>query len=192
MTSTENTALGSRRTFYAQIGAMTGFIKAGKDGDGSMKADYVALARLDPSAQTLTVQQIAALTRALHRAKVDCDYFSPMQWRRWALIAHGIALAVHCAADESTPKLGQQLERAGVSEARVTRLLNVRGDALFQNLPRILRLMASRGVAPNWVEFGTLILNEGASNTLGKRIAERTRIAIIRDYARAKLKSGGK
>ena len=192
MTSNENTALGSRRTFYAQIGAMTGFIKAGKDGEGSMKADYVALARLDPNAETLTVQQIAALTRALHRAKVECDTFTPMHWRRWGLIAHGIALAVHCAPDESTPKLGQQLERAGVSEARVTRLLNARGDALFQNLPRILRLMASRGVAPNWVEFGTLILNEGARHPFGKRIAEKTRIAIVRDYARAKLKSDRK
>ncbi|SAK77526.1 CRISPR-associated protein Cse2 (CRISPR_cse2) [Caballeronia catudaia] len=189
MTSVEDTALGSRRSFYAQIGAMTGFIKAGKDGEGSVKADYVALARLDPNAQTLTVQQIAALTRALQRAKVDCDYFSPMRWRRWGLIAHGIALAVHSPADESRQRLGEQLHRAGVSEPRVTRLLNARGEALFQNLPRILRLMASRGVAPNWVEFGTLILNEGAANPLGKRIAEKTRIAIVRDYARARLKS---
>lgn len=189
MTSVEDTALGSRRNFYAQIGAITGFIKAGKENEGSLKADCVALARLDPNAQTLTVQQIAALTRALQRAKVECDRFSLKQWRRWGLIAHGIALSVHCSPDEAAPRLGQQLQLAGVSEARVTRLLNARGEALFQNLPRVVRLMVSRNVAPNWIELGTFILHEGAVDSKRKRIAERTRIAIVRDYARARLQS---
>jgi CRISPR system Cascade subunit CasB len=67
------------------------------------------------------------------------------------------------------------LARADVSENRVTRLLTAHGDAFRQQIPRLLRLMASRGVAPNWHELGKLILatdrDEERAETLRLRIA---------------------
>jgi CRISPR system Cascade subunit CasB len=189
MTSIEKGRTTMDRSIESQVGAITGFIKACKDSKGAAKADYVALNRLDADAVTLTVQQISALTRALQRAGIDSAHLSVERWRRWAVIAHGIALTIHCAADEKTPYLGQQLESAGVSEARVTRLLNARGDAFFQALPRVLRLMSSRGVKPNWTEFGQLILNEGARHPAGIRIAEATRLRIVDKFVKAGSKS---
>ncbi|KND59114.1 hypothetical protein BVER_02583c [Candidatus Burkholderia verschuerenii] len=173
----------------AQVGEIARFMKIAKDGEGALKADYVALKRLDPFADAQSVQQIAALTNALYRAKVDCEHMSVSRWKRWGLIAHGIAMTVHCAPDKSAPTLGQQLALAGVSEARVTRLLNARGDAFFQILPRVLRLIASRNVLPDWAELGRLILSEGASDARGMRRAEAARRKIVGDYVRARLMS---
>ena len=82
------------------------------------------------------------------------DDWLPETWQRWALLAHGMALAGH----DASARLGAQLARAEVSESRVTRLLTARGDSFRQQVPRLLRLMASRSVAPNWLELGALIL----------------------------------
>ncbi len=120
--------------------------------DNGQKA---ALARMSPEA--MRADQIGALARALHGAGINPDNWPASLWKRWAMIAHGIALAGH----DGEHALGTQLCNAGVSEARVTKLLTSRGDAFEQILPRVLRLMASRGIAPNWSELGTLILAEG-------------------------------
>ncbi len=114
-----------------------------------------ALARLSPDA--MRADQVGALARALLAAGIDPDGWPAGLWRRWATIAHGIALAGHNGAGA----LGTQFADANVSEARVTKLLTSRGDAFDQLLPRVLRLMASRGVAPNWNELGALVLAEG-------------------------------
>ncbi len=42
----------------------------------------------------------------------------------------------------------------------MTKLLTSRGDAFRQLLPRLLRLLASKEVAPNWHELGGLILSK--------------------------------
>ena len=57
----------------------------------------------------------------------------------------------------------------------MTKLLTTRGDAFDQLLPRILRLMASRGIAPNWNELGALILAEGRDEVKAEEL--RLRIA---------------
>lgn len=100
--------------------------------------------------------QIAALSRALIYADLEPDTWKPKTWQRWALIAHGMALAGH----DASQSLGQQLSKADVSESRVTKMLTSRGDAFRQLLPRLLRLLASKGVSPNWHELGSLILNQ--------------------------------
>ena len=132
--------------------------------------ERAALARLDPDAEELKPHQIAALTRALLFAGLEPERWRPETWRNWALIAHGMALAGH----DGTGRLGKQLSDAGVAESRVTRLLTARGDAFRQLLPRLLRLLASKEVAPNWYELGGLILagqDEGRAEDIRMKIA---------------------
>lgn len=133
------------------------------------KGEQAALARLDPEAPR--PHQVGALARALVLADIAPDNWHPETWQRWALLAHGMALAGH----DGSGRLGAQLARAEVSESRVTRLLTARGEAFLQQVPRLLRLMASRSVAPNWLELGALILatdrDETRAETLRLRIA---------------------
>ena len=127
------------------------------DEHGLDNGERAALARLDPDGE-LRPHQIAALSRALIYADLhpDTENWKPETWQRWALIAHGMALAGH----DASQRLGRQLSDAGVSEPRVTKMLTARGEAFRQLLPRLLRLIASKGVAPNWNELGGLILNQ--------------------------------
>jgi CRISPR system Cascade subunit CasB len=140
--------------------------------------ERAALARLDPEA--MRAHQVAALARALLAAGIDPAEWRGGTWQRWALIAHGMALAGH-DADHS---LGAQLCEAGVSESRVTKLLTSRDVAFRQIIPRILRLLASRSVKPNWQELGALILNEGRDETK----TEQVRLTIASRYFSALAK----
>lgn len=105
------------------------------------------------------------------------------------MIAHGIALAGHDAAG----RLGAQLARAKVSEPRVTRLLTARGSAFAQLLPRLLRLLASQGVRPNWRELGPLILKESSNDSTDQAEAEDIRLRIAGAYFSelSKMEKGG-
>lgn len=134
--------------------------------------DRAALSRLQP--QSLQPHQLVALSRALLAAGLTPDNWHSDTWPRWALIAQGIALAGHDGQD----RLGRQLARAGVSESRVTKLLTSRGDAFVQLLPRIVRLLASKGVAPNWRELGSLILSEANSDPASVEKSEQLRLGI--------------
>ncbi len=134
--------------------------------------ERAALSRLDPDQPRPS--QLAALTRALVMSGLSPDDWGQGAWRRWALVAQGIALAGH---DGSRP-FGAALAAAAVSEGRVTRLLTARGDALRQIVPRIVRLMASRGVSPDWREFAELILTDGTDSAA----AERCRLRIASRY----------
>ena len=94
------------------------------DAHGLDNGEHAALARLDPDAE-FRPHQIAALSRALVYADLAPENWQADTWRRWAMIAHGMALAGH----DSSRRLGQQLSAAGVSESRVTKLLTARADA---------------------------------------------------------------
>ncbi|MEY2654464.1 MAG: hypothetical protein RLZZ524_1492 [Pseudomonadota bacterium] len=144
--------------------------------DGAGMGDRAALARLDPDA--LRPQAIGALSRVLLKAGLSPEHWQPQAWPRWALIAHGMALAGH---DGQRP-LGEQLDRARVSESRVHRLLIARGDAFRQLLPGLLRLLASQGVAPNWHELGELVLLEARTDQPARARAESLRLDIARHY----------
>lgn len=146
---------------------------------GLGSGERAALARLDPDGE-IRPHQIAALARALIHAGLEPERWDPDTWRRWALIAHGMALAGHASGS-----LGNQLCAAGVSESRVTKLLTSRGDAFRQLLPRLLRLLASKEVAPNWHELGWLILSEGRD----EEKAEANRMRIAGRYFSALAKS---
>jgi CRISPR system Cascade subunit CasB len=134
--------------------------------------ERAALARLQPDA--LKPHQLAALSRALLAAGLDTEYWHADSWPRWALIAQGMALAGH----NGNQRLGTQLAKAGVAESRVTKLLTSRGDAFTQLLPRVVRLLASKGVEPNWRELGALILNQSSLDRQKQADAEASRLAI--------------
>lgn len=152
--------------------ALAAYIRNPRTGNG----DRAALARLQPEA--LQPHELAALARALLAAGLSPESWHAQTWPRWALIAQGIALAGH----DGKQRLGEQLARAGVAESRVTRLLTARGDAFRQLLPRLLRLMASKGVAPNWRELGELVLTESSTERPQRDTAEALRLRIAGPY----------
>jgi CRISPR system Cascade subunit CasB len=135
-----------------------------------------ALARLNPEA--MRPHQIAALSLALIKAGLSPETWNPSTWKRWALIAHGMALAGH----DGKGNIGNQLATAGVAEARVTKLLVSRGDAFLQMLPRLLRLLVSKQVKPNWYELSKLIQRNDAKEPLLQEEAEDLRLRIAGDY----------
>lgn len=167
MTHDETTTQGSNVARLARVIARPERFRG--DASALDRGEQAALSRLDPNAPR--PHQIGALAHALVLAGITPDHWQAETWQRWALLAHGMALAGH---DDAT-RLGEQLARAAVSESRITRLLTSRGEAFRQQVPRLLRLMASRGVAPNWIELGALILatdrDEACAETLRLRIA---------------------
>lgn len=146
--------------------------------------ERAALARLNPD-QPLRPHEIAALARALLSAGLQPETWRPATWQRWTLIAHGMALAGHGGAG----RLGSQLAQAGVAESRVTRLLTARGDAFIQLLPRLLRLLASKNVRPNWKELGPLVLKESSVEREDTQQAEHIRLRIAGAYFFAQSQS---
>ena len=180
-TTDEQPAPMDAATYREPFGALAAYIQRARSGERA------ALARLKPEA--LQPHQLAALAHALLAAGLSPEQWHTDTWPRWALIAHGMALAGH----DGKQKLGKQLAQAGVSESRVTKLLTSRGDAFTQLLPRVLRLLASKGVAPNWSELGNLVLKEGSSQRKHQTDAEVIRLRIAGPYfsvlARAESKS---
>ena len=180
-TREEHTLPEDAVTYREPFGALAAYIQRASSGDRA------ALARLKPEA--LQPHQLAALARALSSAGLAPEQWHAETWPRWALIAHGMALAGH----DGKQRLGKQLAHASVSESRVTKLLTSRGDAFTQLLPRILRLLATKGVAPNWRELGELVLIESSSQRHQQAKAEEIRLQIASPYfsalARAESKS---
>ena len=179
--SNEHVSVVDAPIFREPFGALAAYVQRAGSGDRA------ALARLQPEA--LQPHQLAALARALLAAGLSPEKWHADTWPRWALIAHGMALAGH----DGKQKLGKQLAQAGLSESRVTKLLTSRGDAFTQLLPRVLRLLASKGVAPNWRELGELVLIESSSLRHHQAKAEEIRLQIAGPYfstlARAESKS---
>lgn len=152
------------------IGKLAGFI------DRADPGTRAALARLDPEA--MRPHQIAALSRALIQAGLSPETWHPSTWKRWALVAHGMALAGH----DGKGRIGSQLATAGVAEARVTKLLVSRGDAFLQIVPRLLRLLASKQVKPNWYDLSKLIHKNDAKEAADQEEAEAIRLRIAGDF----------
>jgi CRISPR system Cascade subunit CasB len=151
------------------IGKLAGWI------DRADPGSRAALSRLDPDA--MRPHQMAALSRALIGAGLSPENWHPVSWKHWALIAHGMALAGH-----GKGSLGKQFAEAGVSEARVTKLLVSRGDAFLQIVPRLLRLLASRQVQPNWYTFSALIRHNDSEDSHEQAKVEALRLHIAGQY----------
>ncbi len=148
--------------------------------------ERAALARLRPD--ELQPHQLAALARSFLASGLSPEKWHPETWPRWALIAHGMALAGH----DGRQKLGRQLAQAAVSESRVTKLLTSRGTAFTQLLPRVLRLLASKGIAPNWRELGQLVLIESSTQRHHQIQSEEIRLQIAGPYFLAQARTQSK
>lgn len=160
----------SKRNFGGVFAALASHIQRASAGERA------ALSRLNPDA--LRPHEIAALSRALVAAGLHPESWRSETWPLWALISHGIALSGHL----STDRFGRQMAQAGISESRITRLLTARGEAFRQLVPRVLRLLASKGVQPNWFELGELILKEASIEADDQAEAERLRLNIAGSY----------
>lgn len=157
------------------VGRLAGFI------DRADPGTRAALARLNPEA--MRPHQIAALSRALVDAGLSPDTWQPATWKRWALVAHGMALAGH----DHKKRLGQQLAtmqsaQPVVAEARVSKLLVSRGDAFLQIIPPLLRLLVSKQVQPNWYDLSNLIFKNDAEHLSEQKKVEALRLRIAGDY----------
>lgn len=161
---------GDSATCTNPFGAIATYVQRASPGERA------ALARLVPEA--LRPHEVAALSRALLFAGLQPETWRADTWPRWALVAHGIALTGHDGAG----RLGKQLAQAGVAESRVTKLLTARGEAFRQLLPRVLRLLASKGVRPNWLELGELVLKESSTDRDAIDRAEQLRLRIAGAY----------
>lgn len=162
--------VGPPATAVHHFGALAGHVK--RIGPG----ERAALARLVPD--QLRPHEIAALARALMQAGLQPDSWQAHTWPRWALIAQGMALAGH----DGSGRLGRQLAQAGVAESRVSRLLTARGETFRQLLPRLLRLLASRNVRPNWYELGELVLKESSDAREDLERCEQIRLRIAGSF----------
>ena len=151
------------------LAKLAGFIERAEPGTKA------ALARLDPD--NLKPNQMAALARALMTAGLEPEYWSLDTWRRWALVAQGMALAGH-----GKGRLGAQLASAGVAESRVTKLLVSRGEAFLQIVPRLLRLLASKQTSPNWFELSDLIFGDDTTDPDKQAKTEDRRRRVAGDY----------
>ena len=98
--------------------------------------------------------------------------------------------AWRCPDTTARGRLGAQLAQAGVAESRVTKLLTARGEAFRQLVPRMLRLLASKRIAPNWFELGELVLKEGSGERDDLERAEQLRLRIASAYFSAEAAKG--
>jgi CRISPR system Cascade subunit CasB len=134
------------------------------------KGERTALARLNPDGEWRP-HHLAALCRVFVYS--NCNLYGQHHWRTWALIAHGITLTGH-----KKGRLGGQFFDAGLSEARVTKLLTARDVAFRQAVLRLIRFTAHKSQPLNWIALGYFILNVMHE----KERAEQDRIQIARDY----------
>lgn len=79
----------------------------------------------------------------------------------WRLVIHFIACTTSAGGKNSDLPFGRACQKAGVSEGRVLQLLAARGSSLHQLVPRVCKMVASRGVGFDFTEVAKLILYQG-------------------------------
>ena len=97
--------------------------------------------------------------------------------RRWMLILS--CMAELTGLHEPKRPLGRALVEAGLSEARLARLLRARGESLEETLRAVCHQLASSGKPANQTDLALLVLSEDEADE------PYTRRRIARDYFRA-------
>ncbi|MFP3940273.1 MAG: type I-E CRISPR-associated protein Cse2/CasB [Thermoanaerobaculia bacterium] len=120
----------------------------------------VAVRHLDPA---------GLLPSADHPERDDLE-------RRWTTILGGMAeMEGHHTGGVSLGRAlaGRSETDRPVSEARVLRLLDARGEALLRLVRPIAHLLASRGTRLDWTDFALLVLDDGSTweHKIRRRIA---------------------
>ncbi len=98
----------------------------------------------------------------------------------WVVILSGMARtpSLH---NPGSP-LGKSLAEAGVSELRLLRLLQARGDSLFKQVATLAGLLASKGQSFNWVELARLVLHQDSPDWTYRDDARKLRRKVARNY----------
>jgi CRISPR system Cascade subunit CasB len=91
--------------------------------------------------------------------------------RRWATLVSAVVLLGE--ASEPPASLGVALAEAGMSEARLTRLLRADSDKLLHELRRVARFLATKGRAVRHLDFARLLFisNPNKAESLRRDIA---------------------
>jgi CRISPR system Cascade subunit CasB len=150
--------------------------------------ERAALRRLSPEDPS---SGIGAVCRLLHMAGFDGGQASPEHLKRWALVLHGMALMSGPGTNPHNPskRPGGAFADAKLSDQRFTRLLNARGPAFRDLIPRLARFVAGQGQSFDWEPLARLILYEGRNEQVAEDI--RLRIAAQFYAARAKAEDSG-
>lgn len=142
-------------------------------GDGPLSAgDVAALRRMSPQRVDASFLKLASISFE-GELPAEPDRLVDQE-TRWAAIVVG--LAHFSDLHDPTRRLGTALVAAEFSELRFTRLLQSDADRLLDEIPRLGRFLAAKGVPANWTDAARLLLSSG------RRDEERTRRNIARDY----------
>lgn len=104
--------------------------------------------------------------------------------RCWALIVHAMARMAPNHHDR-TASVGTALQRAGVSELRVSRLLAARDVQFRKQMVRLAQRLAQAAQPVNWFELADLIVAEA----LDRNRLDTLRLRVARDYYKAQFKA---
>ena len=140
-------------------------------------------------------ERLPEVLPVLVRAGLPVEGLSPDETRRWALLVHVVAVL---AGTEGAPahadgrRAGAALHAAGLSEARLARLLSARGSSLLEQVARLARLLAARGAAPlDLRPFARLVIADGSCEPDAARRIEDARLDIARSYYAALDRAAG-
>lgn len=164
---------------------------------GFPRGDLAELRRMDPDAHAAAAFYKLMAGRVSPYAPDDDAARDPDAERKWALIAHGIALMTRTgnanvparSAHNRNVPVGRALfdggesgrARAYYSELRLNKLLTARGDMARALLARMFRMMGIAEQSFNWYEMADLILSDGYD----EEKAEDVRRKIARSYYQA-------
>lgn len=136
--------------------------------------DHSAIRRMDPLAPS--VRALIAAERLFVRADLQPE---GADHRRWLILLHcfGLAGGRHTRDVEA----GRVLAELGYSEERLTRLLSSDFAVVADMMPRLARLVGSKGIMIDWLPLAQIIRWTGRNENL----ADHARDRIARSYARA-------
>ncbi len=148
---------------------------------GFSRGDVAELRRLQPDDAScaafwkVCATRLATLLPGDERSRVVAE-------RKWAVILRAMAELEGLHA--SGARLGVALATAGVTEARVLRLLRARAELLEDAVRHVAHQLASRATPSDQSEFALLVLSERSESW-----AEIVRRQIARDFYGANTKS---
>ena len=136
--------------------------------------EHAALRRMQPETPSGRAQIAAERLFALAGLQPDGK-----DRQRWWFVIHCLALAG--GRHDKDAAAGRVLADIHYSEERLTRLLSTDFEVVADVIPRLARLIGSKGIAIDWLPLGQLLRWTGRNETM----ADHARQRIARTYARA-------
>ncbi len=143
-------------------------------GSSIATGDHAALRRMDPQAPS--GHALIAAERLFVRSDLRPE---GADRKRWLLVLHCLGLAGGRHSREADA--GRVLAGLGYSEERLTRLLSSDFAVVADVMPRLARLLGSKGSPIDWLPLAQILRWTGRSEDL----ADHARNRIARGYARA-------